>query len=359
MRFHFITVVWGDEYTDLYVRAVIPNQLAPGNLPSFKGTDSLYKIYTTVKYADIIKASASFKKLSTVMPAEVILMDEAGRKDKYSLVSHYNKQAIVDAGREGAAMFFLPPDQIYSDGSFRYLLDHAKAGKSAVLIAAVRVVKETLMPVVLEKYFSKEDHSVRIGPREMVDIALAHMHPVGKALFWGPDKISSWPSHIYFKVNDEGILARCFHPCPFMVNPSRSYTDFRSTIDSDYLMTACPDFEKIHVIDDSDNAMAVELDPLAYSQDAPPRKPGYLWLAQWAKYNTDLYQRRFFQKKIRFHKHDISQKWRRAEELSDRVAEGVFYWLRFEPFLISPRMELRRLKAWMKGIIKKMIRADK
>src|SRR5262245_53129182 len=35
MRFRFTTVVWGKEYTELFLKVVIPNQLTPGNLQHF------------------------------------------------------------------------------------------------------------------------------------------------------------------------------------------------------------------------------------------------------------------------------------------------------------------------------------
>ena len=126
MRIHLATTLWGDEFTRLYLSLCLPNQLGPGNLPVLAaGASCVYKIYTRSQDADVIAGNPLFQHLSRLMPTELIALNHlfdgvnAGHRGNTLLMMSVAHRAAVDAANAAdAALMFLPPDQIYSDGAF-------------------------------------------------------------------------------------------------------------------------------------------------------------------------------------------------------------------------------------------------
>lgn len=327
MKIHFITAVWGDSYTDLFLNVALPNQLSPGNLPSFyhsSGKGSIYKIYTMFEDAEKIKKSPVFAELSGAMSTEIVLIDDLNVKIKHNALSECHKRAIGAADNDGAALAFLSPDSIWSDGTFANLLEIVATGKRVVMVAGIRVVKETFVPTLLQQFRSKSDFSISISSRELVKIALDHLHPVTKSLFWNSKEFSGWPSHLYWDVNQEGLLARCFHLHPLVVNPSRRGLSFSSTIDADYFSLACPDLNDLYVVVDSDEMVCCEISSLAQSAGTiAPNGSSVIQVARWARHQTNQHHREFVRHRIRFHFKEISEDWQQVERSSDRVVDAT------------------------------------
>lgn len=342
LKFHFIAVVWGAEYTDLFIEVVIPNQLSNGNLPSFKGLDASYYIYTTTEDADRIKKTAAFLRLSDLMPVNFIFIIIANTSNKYNKLSECHKLAITAANKEDAAIIFLSPDAVFADGSFAKLLELCSAGKRAVMTAGLRVTKETFLPLLL-KYFSEDNSTLNISSRELIKLAMQHLHPLSQSLFWKSTRFNRYPSHIYWDVPNEGILARAFHVHPLMVAPSRKGISFSSSIDNDYFYQACPDINDIHVVTDSDEIAVIEMSNLMQWGLMPHNKSKALRVAVWAKYNANPHHRMVFQHKIRFHQNDITPAWGTVEQSSDKVVSSILSCLRFETFLLSPSIVIAKI----------------
>src|ERR1700730_10693872 len=67
--YFFLTPVWGDTFTRLYIDVVIPSQLAPGNLDVFQNEQNCrYIIYTRPQDAKVIGSSPIFKQLNAFVP---------------------------------------------------------------------------------------------------------------------------------------------------------------------------------------------------------------------------------------------------------------------------------------------------
>ncbi len=304
MNFHFVTGVWGDSYADLFLNVALPNHISSGNLGTFHGRDgSVYKIYTTSKDAERIKNSPVFSKLAGIMSAEIVLIDDVNVEIKHSAQMECHRRAIRAADRDGAILVFLSPDSIWSDGTFANLARLAAAGKRAVMVAGIRLVKETFVPVFLEGYYSKADLTASISSRELVKLALDHLHPITKSLFWGSREFNpGWPSHLYWQVNKEGLLARCFHLHPLMVNPYERSVLPLTTIDGDYIFLACPNPDDWYVVEDSDEIVGCEISSLSQNAgDIAPNSSSIIELATWAKYRTNLHHRQIVMHRTQFH----------------------------------------------------------
>ncbi len=327
MKFYFLNVVWGDSYTDLFLKVALPSELSPGNLASFPHRDeSSYTIYTTSKDAEMIRKSRAYAILSQIMSTEILLIDDINfNNSKYNIVSECQKRGIIAAGSNDCAIVFLYADQVWFDGTFKNMAKIAATGKRAILSGGLRVAEETFVPVLLKQFYSKSDHTIAISSRQLVRIALDHLHPQYKSLFWDSNEFNRSPSHLYWSVPHEGVLARCFHLFPLMVRPRRRVTSFSPTIDgSDYIARACPHPDDRYIAVDSDEMMQVTVaSRLESISGVSPNKSSVIKVARWAAHGTFPHHREFVRYRIRFHFNDVSPRWEEVERYSDRVIDAV------------------------------------
>jgi len=317
LKFHIITVVWGHDFVDFFLRVILPNQLSTRNLSAFSDTNTTYKIFTDKQDAVVIRASESFRRLSTLLNTEIIAIDHLQHSNKYNRMTLCHKWAIYDAYHDNARVVLLPSDVIYSENSFSYLVDIALTGKPVIMMAAPRIQKERFMPEVFETCCDQSTNAICSTSRELMQLALKHLHPVSLSNFHNTKDANAWPSQLFFDVPGSGFIAHCFHLHPLMFIPHAFDTTFEGTIDADYLLNTYQDINDIHIIDDSDLFLALEPCDSSYGPGRTGSAYDLLTLSNWIRNNTDSHHREFVTHPILFHYTDISAPWIQAEETAN------------------------------------------
>lgn len=316
MNFHIITVVWGRDFVEFFLQVALSSQLEAGNLPVFAGTDSVYKIYTDEHDAHIIKKSENFQKLAQVLRTEIILIDHLQGSGKYSRMTLCHKWAIHDAYYGNARVILLPPDIIFSMGSFSHLLRIARTGKPVIMMAAPRVQKEDFIPVAIEKFTDSATSTINAPARALVQLAMQCLHPVSLSNFHNTRDANLWPSQLYFNVSGSGFIAHCFHLHPLMFVPCSPDTAFEGTVDADYLLNSYQNCDDISILDDSDQFLAVELCDVAYQSHRTGSPYSLDALIKWARSNTDAHHRKFVTHPIYFRYSDNTANWTMTEDIA-------------------------------------------
>jgi len=320
--FHFLTPVWGEAYTQLYLDVVIPAQLAAGNLPAFKDAPgSRYVIFTRPSDREIIRAAPIFKLLTDTIDVSFELIEEE-IKAVHDMMSTCFRRGIAAAATADAAVLFLTPDLVFADGSFATLRRLAEAGKDVVFIPAIRTLKHSIMLALQEGY--KHGRIIRIEPRDLVRLALDNMHPLADSSLWEEGEDDLIPANLYWRVNNEGITARCFHLHPVLVNSQRKKVVFFGTVDDDFFCAACPETSRDHVVTDSDELFAIELsDPERYFTTGF-KKGCVADAAEWAEQFTHTRHRKLFEATIRMHTGSRNlQAWNEVETRASQTAHLI------------------------------------
>jgi hypothetical protein len=73
---------------------------------------------------------------------------------------------------------FIPPDVAWANGSFAHLAHLASEGKRAIYTTYLRVVQETCVPDLLRLHANPAASEINASSRELVDLALRHIHPL-------------------------------------------------------------------------------------------------------------------------------------------------------------------------------------
>lgn len=334
--FHVVTVVWGADFRQLFVDVCVPNQLTAGNVGALP-PGSRYRVFTSPEDAEFLNASPALRQASELMPVDVIavpgLSDD--HEDRFVKMTACHSRALVDAATSDAALIFLSPDLVMSEGTFGALVRRHRAGARAVACVGIRVQRETFVAALRGR------DGWAIPPRELVALALEHLHSFTRAHMIDGSRTAWRPTGVYWNVPGEGILARGFYLHPLMVDPSRRDVMPGGTIDQHYLVHACPDRTRIHVVTDSDELVVFEMSPRDSVLTETVTGVMSRWRAASVLSRCDDHQKTYWTVPLRVHTGDIGEAWRDVEEHAARFVRQVT-WLR--PLALWRHLASRRVR---------------
>lgn len=347
--YYFITPVWGEVYTRLYLELGIPSQLAAGNLPAFKDlTASRYVIITNPEGQAQIERHPIFARLQETI--EVVFQYLPNKTaTNHDLMSLCHKQGIDMADAADCAALFLNPDLVFADGSFRTVREKCEEGYDTVITPGIRTLKQGVLHRIKPQL--KEGEPFTIAPRELMRVALDNLHPLANSSWWEEEKDADLiPATLYWRVGDEGIVSRNFHLHPLMVYPQRKGSVFFGTIDDDYMVSACPDGRYDYIVRDSDELLTIELSDPAHLFLTGFRKESVEDTSTWAEQFAHARHRMYFDAVITMHtgKHNIVA-WDAAEKKSQQVVDQVKAQLKrpsWQMIYTDPARLKRRLTRW-------------
>lgn len=317
--FHAVTHVWGREYLDVFLNVCIPNQLGPGNVGALP-PGSRYRILTRAEHVAELDAHPMVRALRDLVTVDIIAVQALDRPGnaggRYDPMTACHQRAVADAIEAGAALLFLSADFVFSDNAFGAVVKRHREGSRAVVNTGLRLAREEFLQR-LEKSGAALD---RLASRELVRMALPHLHAHTRSMFADARALSVFPVAVYWGVADEGVVARCLHLHPLMVDPMGAVLP-RNTIDGHYLTEVCPDSSRVHVVTDSDELQMFELTPAARQVTSVGRSRALTWRVAAVAAVCDELQRGYWrQHPVRLHAADLDERWSAAVAVSDAFA---------------------------------------
>lgn len=282
---HIITPVWGTAYTRCFLDIGLASLLAPGNLPALKPENgNLMHVFTTDTDLPMIEQSEIWQRARAVLDCRIDVIPPAQLHlgQPHTTMSDCHRQAIAFADTRDAAMMFYNPDIVIADGGMRALDRLLSQGKRAIQVMGLRLQKEDVAPQLMERHRQNGGMSVVISPRQLMTMAMPHLHPITKMHLHDAAELDVIPQALIWRVGDEGLIARCFHIHPILVHPRVRNAPFTTTVDDDYLRAACPDPAEEYVVTDSDEFCLCELSSMQHGVHGLPRRNVDLDVAAWA-----------------------------------------------------------------------------
>ncbi len=339
---HFVTPVWGREFTQTFLEVMLPSLLAPGNLPAIPNKEQcVYKIFTLENDAQTIKGSSAFAALASLMTVEVNIIQEP-KENKYYRASDCYRESSRQASLAQAAVAMFGPDVVVADGSVDAMVRLLRNGKRAILVMGVRTIKESIIPELLSRY--AEDGCLRVPKRQLAKLALDHLHPITESHMFDGDSPRYHASGLFWRVGDEGLLLHAFHLHPIVVHAPTFPGDFEGTIDNDLMEKSNLPDEAVHIVADSDEFLCFEMSSRDYSFDTPDRG-GMLSLVSSVQYSTSRFHRKVVRVPIRVHAGKTTEsKWSQTERRAQYVISRI----------LDACDESAYLAAWSRGELKNL-----
>lgn len=259
----FCTVFWGKWHTDAFARVELPSLLSRLNLQALIVDHAIeFRILTTRKNHAQLKASPAFALVDKIARVQVIEEEDFGAERRFA-IHHRFWNACIDYARSRAAqLFLLPPDLCFSDGSIGEVARRFAAGKSAVYVSGVRVVSETFIPAVIERFFPPHSSWQGIAPPDLDRLAVAHSHPFNNSLYSRSLHAPLISEMVLYPAGSDGWIKHCFVAGPIMFLDPR-----RVTLNRSQVVTAVPGATDFDVVFDSREAGFVSLSPLGLYGD--------------------------------------------------------------------------------------------
>lgn len=260
---HFMAPIWGETYVATYLNYALPAQLAPRNIPVLSDGRSRYTIYTTRADYERIERDPIVNILRNIVALSVEFIDSEIKSsdNKYSMMSECHRRGLRQAVERDEAAVFLNADIILADGFIQTAADMLVRGMRAIEVAAPRGLIEAIGPTLRNRYCGT-DGRIIISPVELSALCIKYLHPLMEMhVVEGSDGGKFHPSQLFWRVGDEGILARCFHTAPIVIHPGSGRADFSTTIDDDLTQNLGLSDEQVYFADDSRKMFCCELSP--------------------------------------------------------------------------------------------------
>jgi len=317
--FHLITNVWGAAHTDLFLRMTLPNVLSAGNLPALAAAHTVrYRIHTTPGDRERIVQSAAGRRLAQLVEVEFVTPLGTRTPDVAYHVHWFHKTA-AEAKREGAVAVFVPPDTLWSDGSFRRCGEVMAAGRKAIATPFLQVTLESCLPEAEERYADPASGSIRIPPEGLAELGRRHLHPLTALAL--PGSPHGRPAlELYWPAGAEGFVSR------FAVRELFAFDPRRCPITFLWYAAGGEDRESIHFSAGPHDMGMLSVDPLHkyfdnYIADHAIT-PGDLVRSTLHPWNDTAQTRVFARRRVHWRTgaaEESARRWRRAELASDRA----------------------------------------
>jgi tetratricopeptide (TPR) repeat protein len=319
--FDFIVVVWGAGHTGVFLEAGLPSLLASGNLAGINARDrSRFQLFTRSDDLQKIEAAPVFRRLRELMAVDIELIDDwFDGAAPHAVMSRAHREALRRAQQRGADSVFVPPECVWADGSMVNLERIAACGARMVHMTGLRLVLEDVVPALIDGWRSIDGVVIAIPPRDLVRLGLPHLHPITKDNFFREHGTQMMPANLLWTVGNEGILARCFHLHPLLVEPNERNATFVKTIDDDLSLVTADDGSGNYLVADSDEIFAYELSSSSHRVTAGYTKASVGEVAAWAEVGTNQRHREFVETPIRLHVGEMTTIWASIEAEADAV----------------------------------------
>ena len=151
--------------------------------------------------------------------------------DRKNLAWELATKHVKGQGRYAVQM---PPDVIWSDGSFEHLGNLILSGKKAIFLNwHLRALEEYFIPAFEQRYPAK-DEPVSIASRDLVRLTLDYSHPLNAAHMRDVACFSYWPEMIFWPVEGQGVLMHVLALTPFVFDASVCHLNERRLLVGNY-----------------------------------------------------------------------------------------------------------------------------
>jgi hypothetical protein len=341
--FYFLVVFWGAMYRGYFTDICMASLLSNGNIPSLDTSrKNRFIICTTRVDWEELQSHALFSLLKAHIEIEWVEMTFPDPDEPKMLVmSKGHRRLSARAFEDQAYGIFLTPDLMLSDGSVAALQQLANAGKTVVLVVAIRFAYEKLKPLLEAAGYIKQGHPMTVRPRELMRLALPCLHTETLRYEFDKPYFAASPISVYWQVpGGNGIIIYSFSWAPLLVN-YRSLAEHctdtfdKWTLDGDYVYRNFCDFRDIHVVADSDEISLVSFTKEAelhfdFAYEYMNMRP---WIAKFRKVPIvralrdspvmDPLKRQIFSMPVYLHSDEITPVWENTVSYTNSVIKLV------------------------------------
>jgi len=310
-----INVVWGREYTDLFLDWALPLQLCPRNLGCLSADSVRYRVFTTKGDWEYMQAHPSMMKLKEMVKVDFVEISYPNSGEhRYNKMHQCHDQAIADARQIGAALIFLAPDLLLSNQCFETILKKVEQGYRAVLFNTLDLRENALdsMGKILRDETIQKNG---ISPRDLLGLGMQYCHPSHLGIFVN-GQTNCFSCGLFWKLDDlNNMIIHVWGAHTIYIWPE-NYSLYNG-VDNSLALYACPNQDTWVMIQDSDEMAGWNAAGIKGLEDRYPRDTYFdpASVANWAKRNViDAQQLYIFARPLYLHSTGHKEEWGKIEK---------------------------------------------
>jgi hypothetical protein len=254
--------VWGKEYVEQFLDFCLPTLLADGNLPSLcRRAACTFVLFARTDDVEAIRGNPSWRALEGICAVEIAAIDYLVSASHSTTITLAYVSGIRSCKSEllDTCFIFLVSDYVLADGALSNVLERIVGGASGVLAGNFQMVGEAAAPVLLQARAGKPYLSIQ--PRDLIRLALDHIHPATIANFAdSPIQHDAASNRLFWRVDDSTILGRFYLMHMIAIRPETAEFVIAAPSDYSLIPELCPS-GAVATIADSDEYCVVELQP--------------------------------------------------------------------------------------------------
>lgn len=298
MNLQIINAVWGKKYIDTFLQLSLPTQFSLGNLKELKSKPN-FILYTDQAGKEQILNAPIYKKLNehTTVIFRLITVDK--KKGPFDTLLECHSDAVKEANKLNAPIVLLAPDCILSINVFTYLEKAIEREKRLITICSARMSLEEYKEIIRKKEGAVGTEEVHWTSQDLAITTINNLHHRGRCLLMEGDKISSHPSQMYWRLDENNLLAKSFHLHPLLIWPEvHNVYPVLSADGKDFLEKICPSKSKWEAIQDCSEVSLFEISSNEQFTTDSRIPINSFWFRKWVNENTS-------DAHFHFLKHDI------------------------------------------------------
>ncbi len=298
MKLQIINVVWGVKYTNTFLELSLPTQFSAGNLRDLSIRPN-YIIYTNEVGKDQIISSSIYQILESSCDVIFRITKLSPETCPFKILLKCHSDAIAEANKISSPIIFLSPDSVVSTGVFTYCENAVKRKIRLVSICSSRMSLQKYQKYSEEKKKKSSEGIVTWLPQELAVATVHNLHHRAKCLLMSDGKIGTHPSHMYWRIDENNLLAKAYHLHPLLFWPEKHDVYPVTSADGmNFLEKACKNFNKWEVIQNCNDLSLFEISSDDQFLEDTSVSRDFFSLKFWLKSSVSKAHRYFY-------KHDI------------------------------------------------------
>lgn len=206
MRFHLLSVFWGEKFTDRFGRIALRSLLAPGNLPALASAHQVvYHVHTSAADADRLSADPVFKEVRRHVEFRVhrVSLTDTERANPSTHWTLWHRGAAQLKDTEDV-LITVAPDHLFARDTIAQWAGLFLEGKLALFCPGVQVVLETLQEEI-ERAFAVP-RPIDVGIEDLHAQMFRHLHPMKITMLRGSPRAIIHPEELLRSIDGHGLV---------------------------------------------------------------------------------------------------------------------------------------------------------
>jgi len=280
------TVFWGEKMLDVFCRVALRNAttLVEEIAADLRAT-STYIVVTRQDEARTLENHPLIVYLRQRIEVEIRdTFDDVDRGTwgYYEPMVIAQENLVAEARERGLGILFCGPDLLFSEGSWKNVIERANQGYRIVIGPSARANAESVLPA-LDKLSSKSSiGSISLSGLALAKLLFQHWHNMNELYVWNQPLKMVDGAFLYYRVSHQAVLMKYIQGPTFFAWPRAGAEKFTGFIDHHLTRFCARGDQEIYIVPDCRELLTVDLTVPEREYDIPSARSHHLDLIKLA-----------------------------------------------------------------------------